>query len=459
MNKMLDINTSQNEFSIKFNELRTIFDNLPEGVVVLLDHERNIVAANQTISDFLGYKLEEIIGEKSDQLFIDDLNGIAEIIKETIQNNRPIKNFTLECITKNGTELSFLVNTALIPKTGASKGAIVLILNDISEVTRLRRRDSSILGFGELVGNSQKMQELYTVIDTIKDYNTAILITGETGTGKELVARAIHFASDRSTGPFIPVQCSALPEQLMESELFGHIKGAFTGAMKDKQGRFVIADTGTLFLDEIGTLSETAQIKLLRILQDKVVEPLGSDKQITVDVRIISATNRDLSELVAKGLFRSDLYYRLKVFQIELPPLRDRLTDIPVLVDHFIARLNRYYNKKILGVSQKVTEKMMAYFWPGNVRELENTIEHAFVLATGNLLELRHFPSEIRLFESNHRSLKPPEVNPSVEEENIRRSLIASQGNVNKAAKYLKMHRTTLWRKMREFGIKKGFGK
>jgi PAS domain S-box-containing protein len=452
-------NIGQNEFSAKFNELRTIFDNLPEGVVVLLDHDMNIVAANQTVSAFLGYSLEEIVGKKSDQLFRDDLTGFSEIIKETIQNNRPVKNFTLECTTKRGDIRSFLVNTALISKSEKAKCAVVLILNDISEVTRLREQDKGKIGYGELVGNSPKMQELYTVIDTIKDYNTAILITGETGTGKELVARAIHFASDRSTKPFIPVQCSALPEQLLESELFGHVKGSFTGATKDKRGRFIIANSGTLFLDEVGTLSESAQIKLLRILQEKVVEPIGSDKQIPVDVRIISATNRDLSELVAKGLFRSDLYYRLKVFQLELSPLRDRKTDIPLLVDHFIARLNRFYNKKILGISQKVSKNLIEYYWPGNVRELENSIEHAFVLATGSLLELRHFPSEIRLFESNHRVLKPPEVNLSLEEENLRRALIASLGNMNKAAEYLKMHRTTLWRKMREFGIEKGFGK
>ena len=452
-------NISQNEYTVKFNELRTIFDNLPEGVVVLFDTELNIVAANQTVSTFLGYSLEEIIGKQSDQLFSDDLTGIAGIIKETIQNNRPVKNFTLECTTKNGVNKSFLVNTAIIARNAKAKGAVVLILNDISEVTRLRKQEKGRIGYGELVGNSAKMQELYTVIDTIKGYNTAILIVGETGTGKELVARAIHFAGDRSTRPFIPVQCSALPEQLLESELFGHTKGSFTGATTDKQGRFVIANSGTLFLDEIGTLSETAQMKLLRVLQEKVVEPVGSDKRIPVDVRIISATNRDLSELVAKGLFRPDLYYRLKVFQIELAPLRDRKTDIPLLVDHFIARLSRYYNKKILGVSQKVYEKLMEYYWPGNVRELENTIEHAFVLASGGLLELRHFPSEIRLFASNHRSLQPVKINLSMEEENIRRALIAASGNMHQAAGYLKMHRTTLWRKMREFGIVKGFGK
>lgn len=262
MRETLKNNFSENDYSVKFNELRTIFDNLPEGVVVLIDHEMNIVAANKTISVFLEYSLEEIVGKKSDQLFKNDLTGLADIIKETINNNRPVKNFTLECTTSRGYMRSFLVNTALISKPEKSKGAVVLILNDISEVTRLKQQDKGKIVYGELVGNSPKMQELNTVIDTIKDYNTAILITGETGTGKELVARAVHFASDRSTKPFIPVQCSALPEHLLESELFGHAKGSFTGATKDKQGRFVIANTGTLFLDEVGTLSENAQIKL-----------------------------------------------------------------------------------------------------------------------------------------------------------------------------------------------------
>ncbi len=453
-------NTSNKDaYSAKFNELRTIFDNLPEGIVVLLDNEMNIVAANQTVSRFLGHRLDKIVGSNSDQIFKDEMIGLAQVIKETIKNNRPVKNFTLDYTTSNGDTRIFLVNTALISKTKNSDSAIVLILNDISEITILKRRDSANYGYSELIGTSQKMKELFTTIDAIKDYNTTILINGETGTGKELVARAIHFASNRNDKPFIPVQCSALPDQLLESELFGHTKGSFTGAVTDKKGRFVLANTGTLFLDEIGTLSESAQVKLLRILQDKVVEPIGSDLQVPVDVRIISATNRDLSELVAKGIFRSDLYYRLKVFQIELPPLRERIIDIPLLVDHFITKLNKYYNKKIIGVSQKVKQKLMKYFWPGNVRELENMIEHAFVLATGSLLELDHFPSELRLFESDHRSLKPPEINLSMEEENLRRALIASQGNMNKAADYLKIHRATLWRKMREFGIEKGFGK
>lgn len=451
--------TNKDIYGEKFNELRTIFDNLPEGIVVLLDNKMNIIAANQTISRFLGHSLEKIVGSNSEQLFKDEMIGLTQVVKETIKNNRPIKNFTLEYTTSNGDTRSFLVNTALISKTQNAESAVVLILNDISEITILKRRDSANFGYSELIGSSQKMKELFTTIDVIKDYNTTILINGETGTGKELVARAVHFASNRNDKPFIPVQCSALPDQLLESELFGHTKGSFTGALNDKKGRFVLANTGTLFLDEIGTLSESAQVKLLRILQDKVVEPIGSDQQIPVDVRIISATNRDLSELVAKGVFRSDLYYRLKVFQIELPPLRERIIDIPLLVDNFIAKLNKYYNKKIIGVSQKVKQKLMIYYWPGNVRELENMIEHAFVLATGGLLELDHFPSELRLFESDHRSVKPPEINLSMEEENLRRALIASQGNMNRAADYLKIHRATLWRKMREFGIEKGFGK
>jgi transcriptional regulator with PAS, ATPase and Fis domain len=303
------------------------------------------------------------------------------------------------------------------------------------------------------------MKDIFALIETIKNYNSSVIIFGETGTGKELIARTIHNVSHRKNSPFVPVNCSALPYNLIESELFGYVKGAFTGADSDRLGRFSVADGGTLFLDEVGTLPVDTQVKLLRVLQEKIVEPLGSLKKIPVDVRILSATNRDLFELVSKGKFREDLLYRLKVFQIDLPPLRERKEDISLLLDFFITRLNRYYKKNIVGISSKAKDILINYLWPGNIRELENAMEHAFVLADGPMLEIKHLPPELRHADKNGTPPPPSKSDLSKEEENIKRALLAAKGNRTKAAEMLDMHRASLWRKMREFRIDKRFGK
>jgi transcriptional regulator with PAS, ATPase and Fis domain len=303
------------------------------------------------------------------------------------------------------------------------------------------------------------MKDIFSYIELIKDYDTSLLLVGETGTGKELVATAVHNCSKRKNKPFIPVNCSAIPADLMESELFGHVKGAFTGAISNHRGRFEIANEGTLFLDEIGTLSLSAQAKLLRVLQDKIVEPLGSSKRLKINARIISATNRNLKELVDNGVFREDLYYRIKVLQINIPPLRERVEDIPILVDHLISRLNGIYNKKVIGIVPEMKEILTNYPWPGNVRELENTIEHAYVSADGIILKTQHLPAEIRFSEKQGIFPAPSLLNLNNEEETIKRALISEKGNVTKAAELMEMHRTTLWRKMREFRIEKNFGK
>jgi transcriptional regulator with PAS, ATPase and Fis domain len=313
--------------------------------------------------------------------------------------------------------------------------------------------------YGEIIGGSRIMKDLYSFIETIKDFDTSVLIYGETGTGKELIARSLHFSGKRKENAFIPVHCAALSDNLIESELFGHIKGAYTGAMADRSGRFKAADRGTIFLDEIGTLQRDTQVKLLRVTQERVIEPVGSEERIPVDVRIISATNRDLALLVQEEDFREDLYYRLKVLQIEVPPLRKRGEDIILLADHFIKRLNRYYRKNILGITENAKDMLMNYPWPGNVRELENAVEHAFVIATGVCLEVKDFPSAIRL--TNHFDAPPLTLtgDPSSEEEKIKRALLSTQGNKDKAAEILGMHRTTLWRKIKEYRIQKRFAK
>lgn len=345
----------------KFNELKTVFNSLPDGIVAILDADMNIATANRAISEMLQMPIQDIIGKKASELFKNNIPGIIEVLEKTIASRKPVRNFTIEMLTQSWEVNSFLVSTAPIEKTNDSDVAMVLILHDISEITRLRKIALQMDHYGKIIGKSRTMKDLFALIEAIKHYNTSVLIVGETGTGKELVARTIHNKSDRKNEPFVPVNCSALPDTLIESELFGYEKGAFTGATHNHHGRFKMADGGTLFLDEVGTLALDTQVKLLRVIQEKVVDPLGSSKRVPVDVRIISATNRDLSELVAKGLFREDLYYRLKVMQINLAPLREREEDITLLVDLFITRLNRYYKKNIAGITRNVKMMLQNY--------------------------------------------------------------------------------------------------
>ena len=452
-------NNSLSDYTKRFNELKTIFDSLPDGIVAIVDKNMRIASANEAIMKLFNLPYDRIIGNSIKSVFNENFSALFEVIEQTIQKQKAVRNFTIEFIDQNGITTSFLASTAIIKEINKDETGIVLILHDVSEISRLRKMAVQIKRYGEIVGNSEPMKNIYSMIDTIKNYDTSVLIVGETGTGKELVARAIHDASNRKNKPFIPVNCSALPYNLIESELFGHIKGAFTGALTNRPGRFQLANEGTLLLDEVGTLSLELQVKLLRAIQNKIIEPVGSSKNIPVNVRIISASNRNLSELVEKNEFREDLLYRLKVFQITIPPLRDRAEDIPLLVNHFVERLNHYYNKNVLEVSRGVMNILRNYPWPGNVRELENTIEHAFVLTTGSIIEVHTLPLDIQHFGIAGQMTPPKLLNLNEDEEKIRKALISSDGNLEKAASLLHIHRSTLWRKMKEFRIAKGFGK
>lgn len=291
------------------------------------------------------------------------------------------------------------------------------------------------------------MQDLYRLLEDLADLDTTVLITGESGTGKELVARALHYSGRRALKPFVTVNCSALTESLLESELFGHVKGAFTGAIRNKQGRFQVADGGTILLDEIGDISPLIQLKLLRVLQEKVIERVGETSPIKVDVRVIACTNKDLKEKVKKGEFRQDLYYRLKVVEISLPPLRERLEDLPLLTDHFLRMFNKKFNKNILGLDHAVLERFMHYPWPGNVRELEHVMEHAFVLCKRESIGLEHLPPEIKDYDRIHtvtfgKGIGRGGVTPQI----LKEILHKTDGNKAKAARMLGISRKTLYR-------------
>lgn len=321
----------------------------------------------------------------------------------------------------------------------------------ITENILLRKRLTEQYEYEDIIGRSEAMQEVFSMIKAVTDTNATVLITGETGTGKELVARAIHSNSSQRYGPFVATSCGALPETLLESELFGYEKGAFTGADRTKKGRFELANGGTLFLDEVGDISMKTQIRLLRVLQEKSFTRLGGTEQIKVDVRLISATNRDLVAAIEEGSFRSDLYYRLNVVSIQLPPLRERIDDVPLLAAHFINKYNVEFNKKFDRVDRKAMDFMMDYHWPGNVRELENVIERAIVIDQGPQMKVKHLPFcniESPLTEEP-RSLQ------EVEKSHIEKMLQRNDWNIAKTARLLNIDRSTLHKKIKKFGLER----
>jgi len=311
--------------------------------------------------------------------------------------------------------------------------------------------------FENMIGKNKKMEAIYALIPKIATTKATVLIEGESGTGKELVAHSIHQYSTREEKAFIRVNCAALAESLLESELFGHVRGAFTGAVAHKLGRFELADGGTLFLDEIGEISLSTQAKLLRAVQDGEIEKVGDARRVKVDVRVIAATNKDLKKAVEMGEFRHDLYYRLKVVPILLPPLRDRKDDIPLLVDHFIARFNKEMGRKVTQVEPEVMAILDAYDFPGNIRELENIIEHAMVFCTGDTLEAEHLQKEIQPARKSVINTVVEDEDPihAMEEALILKVLTQTKWNYKKTAERLKMSRTTLWRKIKTYGLRK----
>jgi two-component system response regulator AtoC len=344
---------------------------------------------------------------------------------------------------------------------------IILTLRKSEEREQLRKENQLLrkevgkeYSFENIVSKNEKMQKMFDVIKKVSQYKSTVLITGESGTGKELVARALHYNSDRSQSPFIAVNCGAIPENLLESELFGHAKGAFTDAIRTKKGLFEEADGGTLFLDEIGELPGQLQVKLLRVLQEGEIRRIGESKPIQIDVRIVAATVKDLSKEVNEGHFREDLFYRLNVLPIHIPPLRERKEDIPLLIQHFIGKYNKTMNKNVADVDHNALDTLMNYKWYGNVRELENTIERAIVLSEKNNIGLENLPIEIQNFKEEFQlevlseeeySIK--KASKSLEVNLIKKALRRTKGNHTHAARLLEISHRALLYKIKEYGI------
>jgi len=376
----------------------------------------------------------------------------AKALEDTIRKGVSVESQRFSCAAGGSREqIISLTTSPLLDSSGSFAGA-VLVLRDETRLDYLEQTLQERSKCHNLIGQSQKMQKVYALIDNLADVDTTVMITGESGTGKELVAEALHHCGSRSEKPLVKVNCSALSENLLESELFGHVKGAFTGAYRDKIGRLEIAKGGTIFFDEIGDISQAVQVRLLRVLQEKTFERVGDAKPTKVDVRIIVATNKDLKELVREGAFREDLFYRLKVVEIALPPLRERRGDIPPLVDHFIFKFHKRINKPIPSVSDEVMETLMNYHWPGNVRELEHAVEHAFIVCRDSVISREHLPGELRSSTSGP-SMSSHDHKQPTDHESIVEALKKSGWNKAKAARLLGINRRTIYRKMKEYGI------
>ena len=339
------------------------------------------------------------------------------------------------------------------PLLGANKEftGIVMLIHDETQLLQLKRSLEMQHQATRLVGKSESLHKLKTMIQNLADIQTTVLVTGESGTGKELVVEELHRASERRNGPLVKVNCAALSENLLESELFGHVKGAFTGAIRDKVGRFQRADGGTLFLDEIGDISLRMQAKLLRVIETMEFERVGDATPIRVDVRIVAATNKNLKSMVAQGKFREDLYYRLKVVEIHLPPLRERRDDIPLLINHFLTKYNRKFNKQIKGVSSDTMSLFLHAEWPGNIRELENTVEHAFVCCHEDVITTAHLPADFTPLADDFS--RPETMNDEEEGKALLQALEKARWNKSKAADLLGISRRTFYRKMQKYGI------
>lgn len=429
-----------------------IFDNLPEGILAISCTDPPMISnINAGACRILELQKEKVLGETVESVFEGKQAALLRIINQTLAKQRPIRNSNVDLRTAAGGNQTFLVDTVWFSEPQSGQQNIIVVLHDMSGLNQ-PQPFPFVPPFEKLIGNTASMQKVFSLIDTVAPTDAAVLIYGETGTGKELVARAIHRRSKRAQRPFIPVHCSALTDSLLESDLFGHVKGAFTGAIKDRPGRFEMADGGTIFLDEIATLSQEIQINLLRVLQEKTIERVGDVKSKKVDVRVLSATNRNLPDLIRQGIFRKDLYYRIKVIQINLPPLRKRKADISMLVRHFIERFNRQHDCNIIGVTREAMQLLKSYSWPGNVRELENAIEHAVIISKTNMIEPSSIPDEVSRADSSLLTAHPGQDTVS-DAARIRKALSDTGGNVSRAAHKLGVHRTTLWRKMREFNI------
>ena len=429
-----------------------ILESISDGVFTV-DQEWRITSFNRAAEEITGIPREEAIGRFCSEVFRSSMCETECALRRTMETGKSIIGQSGYIIDSEGERIPISVSTALLRD---SQGRIIggaETFRDLSEIEALRLELAGRFRLGDFVSRSPLLQKIFEFLPSVAASLSTVLLTGETGTGKEILARTIHSLGPRANAPFIAVNCGALPDSLLESELFGYKAGAFTGADKDKPGRFARARGGTLFLDEIGEVSQALQVRLLRVLQERTYEPLGAITYENSDARIIVATNKDLGHLMQQGIFRQDLYYRINVVRIELPPLRQRKEDIPLLVEQFVSRFNRHQGKSVSGIAAEALSLLMAYDWPGNIRELENVIERAFILCSDGAIAINHLPDELHGQSVKAVGSDIRAAAASLEIQTIYQALQRNHYNRLAAAKELGIHKSTLFRKIKKWKL------
>lgn len=440
------------------NQTHIILDSIADGVFTV-DLEWKITSFNRAAEEITGIKKNEAIGRYCWEVFRASICERGCLLRKTIATGYAFVNQSIFIVNSEGERIPVSISPALLKD---NKGKIiggVETFRDLSVVEELRKQLADKHTFHDIISKNKEMKRLFGMLELIAESDTTVLIEGDSGTGKELFAKAIHSLSNRRKGPLITINCGSIPDTLLESELFGYKAGAFTDAKKDKSGRLALAEGGTLFLDEIGDISQLLQAKLLRVLQDKVYEPLGSTSSFKANVRIVAATNKNLEKLVKNGAFRNDLYYRVNVVKLLLPPLRKRKEDIPLLAEHFIRKFNRLNDRKIQGISPEALSILMSHDFPGNIRELENVIEYASLVCKKIVLGIEHLPEYLRQQSDNTRtglSRAFPQKELSfhdIEKNFIFEALGENNWNRSVTATKLGIHTTTLWRKIKRLKL------
>jgi PAS domain S-box-containing protein len=436
------------------NSQEIILDSINEGVFTV-DPQWRITSFNQAAERIVGVPKKNALWQLCSDVFHANICENKCALKQTFETGKPVVNTTAYIVDNKGRRIPIRISAAILRDNKGNVIGGVESFQDLSQVELLQKELESRHTFEDIVGKSSAMTRLFEILPQIAESNSTVLIEGQSGTGKELFARAIHNLSPRRKKRFVAVNCAALPDTLLESEFFGHKAGAFTDAKRDKPGRFALADGGTIFLDEIGDISPALQVRLLRVLQERTVEPLGAVEATKVNVRVICATNKNLAKLVENGKFREDLYYRVRVIHLNIPALKERREDIPLLVDHILTKFNHLQEKAIAGISVDAMALLMEYNYPGNVRELENIIEQAFVLCKEEMIDVHHLPLDMRPVGILSTSNMGPVNLEAIGKRVITDTLQRYGGNRKLAARELGINTSTLYRKIRDLNIEK----
>lgn len=436
---------------------KIILDSIADGVFTV-DRDWNITSFNRAAERIAGIAAKKAVGQKCFDVFHANVCQAACVLKDTLKTGKEIIDRPVNVLNHDGKVIPVSISTAVLKDERGNIIGGVETFRDLSALEALKKEISRQYSVEDIISKNFEIQSIFDILPDIAESESTVLIHGESGTGKELFARALHNLSRRKKGPFVAVNCGALPDNLLESELFGYKRGAFTDAKKDKPGRFALAEGGTLFLDEIGDLSLFLQAKLLRVLQEKEYEPLVATTSVKANVRIIAATNKNLPEMINQKKFREDIFYRLNIIKLELPPLRSRKEDIPLLVDHFIKKLNFEKGKNVTGISDDVIRLFMTYDFPGNIRELENLLEHAFVMCRRGEITVEHLPGEFRETliapkDGDDNNISSQDRFKRSEAVIIKEAVKRNRGLRRQTARELEIDPSTLWRKMKRLGI------